>query len=181
MTANLDKIHEMYKLLNDKDHVNHDILSNFGQFGLAQTLRRLNMEKQQGVSAVQLIMALCLFRINGESIFSMYRKNFHDLLTTGKNCYYRMLNRETMDWRTLLLRMAVRFLAILKKENAEETKQPKCYIIDDTTLEKTGFSIEGISRVFDHVTHKYGLSLKPWGIALKFLFLHHENILFPND
>ena len=28
---------------------------------------------------------------------------------------------------------------------------------------------------------KFGLSLKPWGIALKFLFLHHENILFPND
>ena len=28
---------------------------------------------------------------------------------------------------------------------------------------------------------KLGLSLKPWGIALKFLFLHHENILFPND
>lgn len=27
----------------------------------------------------------------------------------------------------------------------------------------------------------YRLSLKPWGIALKFLFLHHENILFPND
>ena len=28
---------------------------------------------------------------------------------------------------------------------------------------------------------KLRLSLKPWGIALKFLFLHHENILFPND
>ena len=28
---------------------------------------------------------------------------------------------------------------------------------------------------------KAWLSLKPWGIALKFLFLHHENILFPND
>lgn len=28
---------------------------------------------------------------------------------------------------------------------------------------------------------KVWLSLKPWGIALKFLFLHHENILFPND
>lgn len=25
------------------------------------------------------------------------------------------------------------------------------------------------------------LSLKTWGIALKFLFLHHEHILFPND
>ena len=31
------------------------------------------------------------------------------------------------------------------------------------------------------VIPKLGLSLKPWGIALKFLFLHHENILFPND
>ena len=30
-------------------------------------------------------------------------------------------------------------------------------------------------------TSGLGLSLKPWGIALKFLFLHHENILFPND
>ncbi len=29
--------------------------------------------------------------------------------------------------------------------------------------------------------YKKRLSLKPWGIALKFLFLHHENILFPND
>ena len=28
---------------------------------------------------------------------------------------------------------------------------------------------------------EFRLSLKPWGIALKFLFLHHENILFPND
>ena len=31
------------------------------------------------------------------------------------------------------------------------------------------------------VQAKTRLSLKPWGIALKFLFLHHENILFPND
>ncbi|KAB6400124.1 hypothetical protein ABG862_26465, partial [Bacteroides xylanisolvens] len=29
-------------------------------------------------------------------------------------------------------------------------------------------------------TRRTRLSLKPWGIALKFLFLHHENILFPN-
>ena len=31
------------------------------------------------------------------------------------------------------------------------------------------------------VIPKLGRSLKTWGIALKFLFLHHENILFPND
>ena len=119
MTAKLDKIHEMYKLLNEKERVNHDIMSTFGRFGLSQTLRRLGLEKLQGVSALQLIISLCLFRFNCESIFGIYRK-----------------------------------------EHAEETEQPRCFIIDDTTLEKTGVSIEGISRVFDHVKHKCVLGFK---------------------
>ena len=160
MIANLDKIREMSKLLSNKNRVNDDLLSLFGRFGLQQTLRRLGMEKQQGISALQLIISLCLFRINGESIFSMYRKDFHSLLETGKNCYYRMLNRESMDWRILLIRMAVRFLAILRKEGAEENEQPRCYIVDDTTIEKTGVSMEGVSRVFDHVKHKCVLGYK---------------------
>jgi len=160
MIANLDKIREMHKLLSNKNRVNDDLLSLFGRFSLAQALRRLGMEKQQGVSALQLIISLCLFRINGESIFSIYRKDFHSLLQTGKNCYYRMLNRDTMDWRTLLMRMAVRFMAILRKEGAEEAEQPRCYIVDDTTLEKTGVSMEGVSRVFDHVKHKCVLGYK---------------------
>jgi hypothetical protein len=32
MTAKLDKIHEIYKLLNEKERVNHDIMSTFGRF-----------------------------------------------------------------------------------------------------------------------------------------------------
>ena len=160
MAAKLANIHEMYKLLNEKERVNHDIMSVFGRFGLSQTLRRLGLEKQQGVSALQLIISLCLFRFNGASIFGMYRSDFHSLVDTGKNCYYRMMSRETMDWRTLLLRMCVRFFAILRKEHAEENGQPRCYIIDDTTLEKTGVSMEGISRVFDHVKHKCVLGFK---------------------
>jgi hypothetical protein len=160
MIANLDKIREMHKLLSNKNRVNDDLMSLFGRFGLHQSLRRLGMEKQQGISAVQLIVSLCLFRVNGESIFSIYKKDFHSLLQTGKNCYYRLLNRDTMDWRTLLLRMAVRFLAILRKEGAEETEHPRCYIVDDTTLEKAGVSMEGVSRVFDHVKHKCVLGYK---------------------
>ena len=160
MIANLDKIREMHKLLSNKNRVNDDLMSLFGRFGLHQSLRRLGMEKQQGISAVQLIISLCLFRVNGESIFSIYKKDFHSLLQTGKNCYYRILNRDAMDWRTLLLRMAVRFLAILRRERAEETEHPRCYIVDDTTLEKAGVSMEGVSRVFDHVKHKCVLGYK---------------------
>ena len=35
-----------------------------------------------------------------------------------------MMSRETMDWSTLLLRMCVRFFAILRKEHAEENDPP---------------------------------------------------------
>ena len=37
-----------------------------------------------------------------------------------------------------------------------------------------------INALLDDIRSSW-LSLKTWGIALKFLFLHHENILFPND
>ena len=37
------------------------------------------------------------------------------------------------------------------------------------------------SERMSYIREYLWLSLKPWGIALKFLFLHHENILFPND
>lgn len=44
-----------------------------------------------------------------------------------------------------------------------------------------GMAEESGEPVMITCTGATGLSLKPWGIALKFLFLHHENILFPND
>lgn len=56
--------------------------------------------------------------------------------------------------------MSVRFMAILKEKKAEETEHSHCFILDDTTLEKTGAFIEGISRVFDHVSHKCVLGYK---------------------
>ncbi|MDO9152385.1 MAG: transposase, partial [Paludibacter sp.] len=36
----------------------------------------------------------------------------------------------------------------------------RCYIIDDTLIEKTGKLIEGVTKVFDHVTQKSVLGLK---------------------
>ena len=71
-----------------------------------------------------------------------------------------MLRRANMDWRKLLLGMALRFLAILRKEHAENTSENISYIFDDTTLEKTGLGIEQISRVFDHVQGKCVLGFK---------------------
>lgn len=115
------------------------------------SLHHLFLEKQYRVSAVQLILPLCLFRINGKSIHSIYNKQFYNLLETGKDYYYRILNRSTMDWRKLHLGRVSRFFTILRKELVEESNQPRCYMFDDTTLNKSWIKIERINHVFDHV------------------------------
>ncbi len=151
MDAKFDNFSEMANLLSAKSRISNDLTVLFARFSLGHMLSRMGMKKEQGYSLVQLIMAICIFRVCGETIRSAYATRFHGLATTGKNCYYRLLERASMDWRRLLLAMSVRFHVILRKENVKAADGPTCLILDDTTLEKTGIHMEGISRVFDHV------------------------------
>lgn len=160
MNAKIDNFSELSNILSVKSSLRTNLMTLFTRFGLGHLLCRMSLEKQAGISAVQLILSLCLFRIAGESIHSIQKKSYYDLLDTGHNCYYRMMRRASMDWRKLLLGMALRFQAILRKEHAEVSSDNTCYIFDDTTLEKTGFGIEQISRVFDHVQGKCVLGFK---------------------
>ena len=160
MNAKLSNMSELANILSVKSSVGTSLLTLFNRFNLGHLLCRMSLEKEQGISAVQLILSLCLFRIGGESIHSVYMKGFHDLLDTGKNCYYHMMTRAVMDWRKLLFGMASRFQCILRKEHANDTSLPKCYILDDTTTEKSGLTMEHVSRVFDHVKGKCVLGFK---------------------
>ena len=114
MIAKLGNFSELSKLTSVKSRIGDDIFALFGMFRLSQTLRRLDMEKQCGHSASELIQALCLFKVLGETVGSMWHHKFYDLLQVGKNCFYRMLTRSAIDWRRLLAATAVHFLAILR-------------------------------------------------------------------
>lgn len=120
----LSKLYELANILSVKSSVGTSLLTLFNRFGLGHLLCRMSLEKEQGVSAVQLILSLCLFRIGSESIHSVYKKGFYDLLDTGKNCYYRMMTRATMDWRKLLLGMATRFQCILARSTPTTPRCP---------------------------------------------------------
>ena len=76
----------MEKMLSVKNDACEQLTTLFGRFGFGNLLRHLSLEKQAGISAVILIMTLCLFRINGSSIFGAYKTNFGGLLNTGKKC-----------------------------------------------------------------------------------------------
>jgi len=86
-----------------------------------------------------------------------------------------------MNWRGLLYRFAKEFKRNVQ-EKGDPTSVPKCFVIDDTDLNKAGKTFEFMGRVFNHVTKKYlfgfkllllgywdGKSLVPTDFSL-----HHE-------
>ena len=68
MQAKIEKISELSKLLSVKSRMSDDLFHLSGKFGIGHLLSRLSLEKRDGVSASELILSLCLFRIVGESI-----------------------------------------------------------------------------------------------------------------
>ena len=160
MFAKLNKIGELTKILSVKSETCDSIMHFMACFCIGRILSKHSLDKMRGRDMAEQILAMMVFRILGESIGFMSKTKFYGILEVGKNCFYRLLARPEMDWRILLLSMARRFHSIIRKEKAEETNAPKCYIIDDTTVSKTGLHFEGLSRVFDHVLSKCVLGYK---------------------
>ena len=161
MEAKIEKISELSKLLSVKTRMSDDLFHLFGKFGIGHLLSRLSLEKQDGVSASELILSLCLFRIVGESIHSICKHKIYELSNHGKNCFYRMMIRPQMDWRRLMNTLHCVICAYCVSM-AKFLNQIPLHVsfIDDTVLEKSGVRMEGISRVFDHMKGRCVLGYK---------------------
>ena len=171
MEAKIEKISELSKLLSVKTRMSDDLFHLFGKFGIGHLLSRLSLEKQDGVSASELLLSLCLFRIVGESIHSICKHKIYELSNHGKNCFYRMMIRPQMDWIRLMNHFALRYMCLLRKYGeAPQTKTTTCFIIDDTVLEKSGVRVEGLSLVFDHVKGKCVL-------VINYYFVHSLTVI----
>lgn len=159
MNAKLSHFSELSNFLSEKSTVCNDFLSLLYKFKLGQSLRKLKMEKEKGTSTLDLLKYLLIFRLFGQNIHQSLHHQFAPFIDGGRNQFYRFLTRPKMDWRRLLYRTAKSFFRIVK-ENSTDTSLEKYFILDDTTIEKSGICMEGISRVFDHVVQKSVLGYK---------------------
>ena len=78
----------------------------------------------------------------------------------GKDVFYRLKNSPFICWRMLMWYFVHRFLKVTSNEKDVGDTSSRCLIFDDTTLSKTGKSIEKIGKVWDHVTNRYMLGFK---------------------
>ena len=63
MDTKLDNLSEMSQFLSVKTRMSDDLFHLFGKFGIGHLLSRLSLEKQDGVSASELILSLCWKRV----------------------------------------------------------------------------------------------------------------------
>jgi predicted nucleic acid-binding Zn finger protein len=134
------------------------LLSAIGALKFSRTLKRFNFLKAQGY-AFDLVLAVLL------SLPFIGSKNIRSLtgsegLGAGKDVFYRLKNNSMIDWRAILYACTKQFNKAVAKHGGDVSTGYRCMIFDDSLLEKTGKTIEKISRVWDHVTHRFVLGFK---------------------
>lgn len=120
----------------------------------SKTERMFKTAKTKGVDIYTIINLLLFLPMLGlRSVNQAVNSTLEQ--TNKKDVYYRGLANQNINWRSLLLLISKRYL-LLKPSTSGE----KYLIFDDTEIEKTGKTIEGISKIHSHVSGRYFLGFK---------------------
>lgn len=140
---------------------------------LPKLAKAAGFEKRSGAATVVLLetaLAAKLFVIG--SVLGFFAKALAGAVDFEQTALYRFLQNDLLNWRAVLFELGRQLRTATGK--ADESL-PTALIIDDTTIEKAGRRIEGVSTVHDHTTGGFVLGFKlvalAWfdGIACRFL------------
>ena len=152
-------------------------------FKFSKSSRLFQSVKGSGVPFWEIMRVLLVLPfMNIKNVGSLFSNAVLPTSKAQKDVYYRALANQKINWRNLLLLFVKRYLQIDEKLRAPKDNV-RCLIIDDTDIEKRGKTIEGISKIHNHVTKRfiYGYKLLVAGywngsvfIPVDFSF-HREN------
>ena len=125
-----------------------------------KALKVLDAHKTQGFDAQGVLQLLLLKPLLGvPTVNAFFESAYSSLSQAQKDVYYRLANDPRIDWRSLLYGFAKHFLSMSDAPEPAKAK-PTCMILDDTIGGKTGRRIEGVGKLFDHVSGGYVLGHK---------------------
>jgi len=159
------------------------LISHLEILGYSKIKKRFESCKKSGISFESLVSTLLVLPIIGfNTIYSLTKSNEPNSSIAGKDSYYRLLANQHINWRSLLMHFVKEYL--VKDLLFASPENPiKCLIFDDTDIPKTGKTIEGVSKIFNHAnkTFYFGFKLLVAGywngsifIPVDFSF-HREN------
>lgn len=158
MSSKIGKLSELENVLCHNESLHKGVLKSISAFKIGRFLGLYEAAKTRGWRVSILIVSLLLFRLKGLNVYSGHQ-SMSFLPKIDDNTFYRLMNNSWMNWRGLLYSFAKQFNRNVE-EKGEPCKGPKCFVIDDSDLEKTGKTFEFIGRIFNHITRKYVLGFK---------------------
>ena len=161
------KVEQIEKVSKSSEHITQSITDVIDKFELKTILKKFDILKRCGFLVSNLTLVLLILPFTGTaSIAALFKSGLNKPRDGKKDSYYDMKNNEHIDWRSLLLSIGKRFKFLTSKSSEEltrikdEIRQIKALIFDDSALEKTGKSIEGVGYVHDHVKDLHILGYK---------------------
>lgn len=124
-------------------------------FKFYKTTKLFTGLKKSGISAWDILKVLFVLPFtNTSTINSLYTTKMSIDTKGEKDTYYRLLENQKINWRTILLLFVKQYLK-LEDKFSNTSNNPKCLIFDDTEIGKTGRKIEGVSKIHSHVTGSF--------------------------
>ena len=132
------------------------------EFNLSHINSILSKSKLKGLEGKFIFQKLFLLRfIDFKNISQLMASGYSKELNHKKDVFYDFMKNTNIDWRKIVYLFSLQCLRISsKKGDSKESKSPKCLIVDDSLLEKSGKKTEFIGKVFDHCSHAYSLGIK---------------------
>jgi len=137
------------------------ILSSLKCFSFSSLCKCLNPLKQRGYSFESIFSCLiCLPFLGLETVHSFTGSVMAKHIEARKDVFYRLKNNPTICWRVVLWMFGMKVIKLAASQGDNSSDSPRCLVLDDSDLTKTGRYIEKVSRIWDHVSQRYILGYK---------------------
>ena len=157
----IESIQELKKYFSNPERKVDYLLDIFKFFDFKRINKRLDILKRQGSSISSVLSVLIILPfLKQASVHALLRSGCKNLAGGGKDVYYRIKNRQDIDWRSILTSFVKRFLIIVAQKGDNEGAGPSCLVVDDSYCPKVGTKAEFVGRVYDHVTHRFLIGLR---------------------
>ena len=154
----IGNLNELTKVLSVKEQAQEQLLVVMKALGIGKIVR--NLKVREG-SRLYLDLPLHLAPHHapvGKTIASATSIIFMDFAPCQRTrCIAHFERPSTGECFT---KITLRFHAIFREHQVDTDEHDTCAILDDTTFQKSGIRIEGVSKVFDHVTHNFIYGMK---------------------
>lgn len=136
------------------------ILGSLKCFSFSSLCKSLGAIKIKGYSFQAIFSILVSLPFLGQSsVHGLLKSPFKEYIEMRKDAFYRLKNMCSTGWRGILWLFTIKFVKATGSDGVK-SNSPKCLVIDDSVLAKTGKFIEKVSRLWDHVSHSYVLGFK---------------------